>query len=438
MSRHALLPGVVAILLIRGGTSLGVAEDDELSTRVARIDAGFVKALGELAARYDQAKDPEAAHFLASCAIGLGSKDPKVAAIKAGWELDLFVGKVRGGEETKDVNPIDTALRTSAIAYNKVYDELVTRARRGKLTEGEKRILHEGGVKYEIAQGAHRYIPAVQRFNALRRAMGLRALLWDFEESRKLIRAAWYISDTADIHYENVQKDALSYSEEAESGRQAARCGGPLKEHPDYIRSYALLREQLLNPNARRLWLAHWHEWKRVQVTLYTIPQLPCREDIPTPSQRHDGRTVDRDWVDTEDTIEIPGKRVPYVRYPYANEPDAPWCFSNGRGAQEAYWADSETDFLSRAGVPLMLRFFVEGALTDGVVELKDKSGRSWAGRMYLNGDKRVVSLDHQWATILFVPEKHLDRSAEYTIRMQGKAKGTPFEMAWRFTTRAK
>ena len=432
--------GALFALLATGAAPAAQAskDDEKLSKQIAKLDELFVKALSDLAQKYDLMKDPEAAHFLASCALGFGGKDPKIAPIKAGWELDLFIGKVRGGQVLKDTNPIDTALRGPAGEYKKLVDSLVETAKRRGLAESTKAILHDCAIRYELAHRAHHYIQAIQRFNALRRAMGLKAVLWDFETSSKLIPAAWYTAETGDWEYEAPQKDSTFYSGVVEFAKvKATRVCRPLRNAPDILRPFALIREQLLNPNARRLWLAHWGDGSLLDgVVVYAIPQLPYREDIPTPSRRYKDETMVKDWVDTEETVEIDGKKVPFVRYPYPDEPDAPWAFANGNEGMEGNWASSEHEFLGKAGVPIMLRFFTEGSVVKLEATLKDRKGTLLPCRAYLNGDKRVV-LDTS-PTVLLVPEKQLKVSTAYTVAVKCTLKGTAFEKSWTFTTRAK
>ena len=433
--------GALFALMATGAAPAAQAskDDEKLSKQVAKLDELFVKALSDLAQKYDLLKDPEAAHFLASCALGFGSKDPKIAPIKAGWELDLFIGKVRGGQVLKDTNPIDTALRGTAAEYKKLVDSLVETAKRRGLVESTKAILHDCAIRYELARRAHEYIQAIQRFNALRRAMGLRAVLWDFESSNRLILAAWYTGETGDWEYEAPQKDSAYYSAVLEMAKEkTTRVFRTIKIVPDFLRSFALGREELLNPNTRRLWLAHWSGGRSIEgVVVYAIPQLPYRDDIPTPSRRFKDETIVKDWVDTEDTVEIEGRKVPYVRYPYPDEPDAPWAFADGKEGIEGHWAKSEHGFLEKAGTPIMLRFFTEGSLAKLETTLTDKDGKQWPCRAYQNGDKRV-GMDPNWPTALLLPEKQLKVSTAYTVTVKCMLKGTAFEKSWTFTTRAK
>jgi hypothetical protein len=438
---NKLLLGIVALLLASPRLE---ADDEKLAKRVDQLTAQLVKNLEDLAKKYDGLNDPEAAHFLASCAVGFGSKDPKVAGIKGAREVDLFVGKLRGGEQLADANPIDTALRGIATDAKKLLDSLLPQLKKGELSPAAKNLVHDLVPKYEIARGAEEYIQATQRFNKLRRAMGLRGILWGFEQSRQLILACWYMGETED--YRNEEKSDSTSPLFSPSVDLAKRlCAGMLfrtpKDLPEDIRPYALVRQDLLNPDARQLWLAHWAGGKKINpMSLYAIPQVGFRLDIPTPSQKYTRETVAEqwpDWKDTEDTTLIDGTKVPLVRYPHDSEPDAPLVFSNGRGAMESGWEPSELDFLAKAGVPIMLRIFTRGQASDVSVELKSKSGTTKPTRLYLNGDKRV-SFAGDWITVLALPEAKLDPGVEYVVRMTCTANGTRVERTWSFKTRDK
>ncbi len=438
---NELLLGIVSLLLVSPRLE---ADDEKLSKRLDQLTIQLVKNLEALAKSYDEKNDPEAAHFLASCAIGFGSKDPKVATIKGSREVDLFVGKLRGGERLADANPIDTALRGIATDAKKLLDSLLPQLKEGELSPAAKNLVHDLVPKYEIARGAEEYIQATQRFNKLRRAMGLRGILWDFEKSRQLILACWYMGETGDFRGDE-KSDGSSplYGEGVELAKsQCARMVfRSLKDYPLDIRSYALVRQDLLNPDARRLWLAHWGGGKKINpMSVYSIPQVGIRQDIPTPSERYKRETVTElwpDWKDTEDTVVIGGVKVPIVRYPHDGESDVPATFSNGRGAMESGWGDSEQDFLAKAGVPIMLRIFVTGKPSDVSFEVGSKLGKAIPTRLYLNGDKRV-SFAGDWITALALPEAHLDQGVEYTVRVTCKVNDTSVERTWSFKTRAK
>ena len=434
------LGAAIAILFVPIRVS-GQELDEKLEKRSRKLDDRLLASLGDLAKKHDADKNPEAAHFFASCAVGFGSKEPGIAAIKGGWETDLFMGKVRGGELTKDAREIKAALGTYALEYKRLLDTLLEGAKAGAPTGASKAALLDCGIKYEITRSAHDYILATQRFNRLRREMGLRAVLWDFEVSHKLIHAAWYMAETGDASSQSKSNTESLYYDPIVERAKAEVAKMPLHmvdEQPDLVRSYALVRQNILNPNSRRLWLAQWQSGKRLDgISLYAIPLEALREDIPTPTQRFRNETVVKGWVDTEETIEVKGRKVPFVKYPYDGEPDAPWCFSNGQGAQEAYWDDAEYAFLKRAGVPIMLRFFVEGSLSNVSARLNERSGREVPCRTYVSGDKRVA-LPRHLPTVLLVPEKQLDKGAAYSVSVKCEFDGVPFEKSWSFTTRSK
>jgi hypothetical protein len=437
--RNVSFGGLLALTLICAQPIVSSADDEKAAKQLAKLDAEFVKALADLARKYDKDQIPEAAHFFASCALGFGAKDETLSSIKASYEASVYLGRLRGGEPLKETAPITGALGSISTSYKKLLDPWVTRARKGDLGESTRKLMLDTGIKYELSRGAHEYVQTTQRFNALRRKMGLRAILWDFEASSKLILAAWYTVETEDWEYREPKKASIFFSDAVEKAAEVNKAPMTrLREHPDVLRAVSLARQDLLNCNARQLRLASWNDPKCVveATTLYAIPQVPFREDIPTPTQKFRGETVVQDWVETEETIEIGGKKMPYVRYPYPDEPDSPFALGNGRG-QETGWAASEKGFVSRAGVPIMLRFFVEGEISDVDAELRDSSGGKYLCRRYTNGDKRV-DINEGWATLLLMPEKQLDGSAKYTVSVKCKVSGTPFEKSWSFSTRAK
>jgi hypothetical protein len=233
------------------------------------------------------------------------------------------------------------------------------------------------------------------------------------------------------------------YSEGVEVAKQ--RCARmvhrSLKDYPGDIRSYALVRQDLMNPDARQLWLAHWPGGRKINpMSVYAIPQVGFRQDIPTPSQRYSRETVVESWPgwkDTEDTVQLQGAKVPIVRYPHDAESEAPSVFSNGRGGLEGGWAKSEHDFLGKAGVPIMLRLFTAGRPAEVTVEIKSKSGKVVPTRIYSNGDSRV-HLSGDWVTVLALPESQLEPGLEYSVKISFKASDTPVERSWSFKTRAK
>ncbi len=440
------LAALVAVAL-HAGSAAWADEDERLQARVAKIDEKLIKALGGLAREYDKAKDPEATHFFAECFLGFGGKDSQVAAIKGGYEIDLYVGKLRGGTVIKAVNPIKRELQGPAKEYKKVFDELYAAARAGGISEFRKKILHDVAVKYEIAQSAHEYVQAIQRFNELRRALGLRAILWDFEASRKLILAGCYMGETADYKSkewidnksgEAPRQDNVFWGEVVEfAKRTCSRLLQPdIAGIADSLRCSALVREDLMNLDARKLWLGRWAEGRKLpHITLYCIPAVEFRGDIPTPSKRYTTDiplTEHPGWVDTEETATVGGRKVPYVRYPYDGERDAPRKFDEEYG-----WAESESKFLEKAGVPIMLRIFSRHAMEEASATLKDSLGRDVPCRLYTDQDKRV-QFHVPWPTILALPERELERDRKHTITMKCTLDGTPFEKTWSFTTRSK
>ena len=416
------------------------ADDEKTAKQLAKLDAEFVKALGELAHKYDKDQVPEAAHFFASCALGFGAKDETLASIKNAYEAAVFLGRLRGGEPINETAPITGTLGSVSTAYKKILDPWVARARKGELAESTRKLMFETGIKYELSRGAHEYVQATQRFNALRKKMGLRAILWDFETSSKLILAAWYTVETEDWEYKDPRRGSTFYTDSVDLAVKSNNAPmTKMQRHPDHLRSYALMRQDLLNCNARKLWLAYWADPKQVVecTTLYAIPQDPFRKDIPTPTQRFRGETVAQEWIDVEETAELGGKKVPFVRYPYSEEADAHCAFSNGKGAQESHWGSDEYGFLEHAGVPIMLRFFTEGKISDPEVSLSDGTGRKYLCRTYTNGDARV-RLNEDWATLIAVPEKQLEGLTRYNLTVKCKVSDTPFEKSWSFSTRAK
>jgi hypothetical protein len=197
------LPVLVLGVLTLCARSQGQDESEKSAGRIQKLDARFAATLGDLARRFDQERNPEAAHFFAACAVGFGLNDPAVGLLKHSWETELLVGKVRGGTPLKEPYVVRNALHRYAQEYRKIMEALSRDAEKGVLSDTSRRLLHEYGIRHEIAASAHEYVAATQRFNALRRAMGLRALLWDFEISRKLILAAWYMAETGNTASES-------------------------------------------------------------------------------------------------------------------------------------------------------------------------------------------------------------------------------------------
>ncbi len=431
----------VAILLVCAGAS-AQESDEKLTARVAKIDDKFLPALGDLAKKYDAEGNPEAVHFFAECALSFGKSDSDLSALKKKWETDLFLGRVRGGKVLEAVHPIKEALRGPQAEYKKILDEITASARAGALTDTRRRILHDCAVKYEISRGAHEYIQATQRINEIRRGMGLRALLWDAEASRRLILASCYMADSADLESKDAadsgQKDNVFWSEAVDfAKKETGRIPyGEMLNAVDRLRSSALTREDILNLDARRLWLGRWSDGRKIPaITLYRVSPVGYREDVPTPSRRYSSETITQElktWVDTEDSHLANGKKVAYVRYPFSDETDVPRHFEGEHG-----WADSEGKFLAKAGTPIMVRFFADCVLKDVEVNLTDKSGRKIPWKLYRDEDKRV-QFHVQRPTVLVVPERELDKGMLYTISVRCKVDDTPFEKQWSFTTRAK
>src|SRR5579863_2018991 len=263
--------------------------DDKLAKKVEKLDGQLVKKCSEFAIKYDEEKNPEAAHFFASCAIGYGGKDDKVIGIKNAWEVAVFIGKVRGGQVLKDVEPIISALSGLNQEYRTIRDSLWTPGTRGTLSEGSIKVLREAGVKMELTQNAHEYIRATQRFNALRQAMGLRGIYWDFENSTRLIMVAWYMGQTGDYTDDQFSKDGANknhpiYTPAVEDAKKETSRphNVELSQYPDHLKAFPQVRQDILNPNARMLWFAHWGKGVTLpHMVLFAIPQLPYRDDIP-------------------------------------------------------------------------------------------------------------------------------------------------------------
>jgi hypothetical protein len=442
MKNHRIVLTVLSVCLLGALRTPTVSADEKLLKKVEKLDARLASACAELAKRYDELKDPEAAHFFASCALGYGPKDDKMLGIKNVWEIAVFIGKVRGGKSLADGEPITSALQGLSQEYRAIRDVLWTDGVRGNLGEASRKILRDSGVKMELTQYAQEYIRATQRFNALRQAMGLRAIFWDFENSTRLILVAWYMGQTGDyddgseFSRSGANKNHVLYTPAVDDAKKTCAIGNSkdLSTIPDHLRPFALVRQPLLNPNARTLWLAHWAKgYVLPKMMLYNIPQLPYREDVPTPTARFKDETLTKPfagWVDTEDTFNLGGKTVPYVRYPYPEEADAPFtCY-----AGESGWERTEYKFLDKAGIPVMLRFFVIVAPTEVQGVVSDSNGNQIASRVYVNGDKRV-EMDN-WATILLIPEQELNRNKKYTISIKCNIEGSAFEKSWSFTTR--
>lgn len=432
----------LGILLAILGRAASAQTDEKLLKKIEKLDARLVKAFEQLAKQYDEFKDPEAAHFLAECAISYGSQDEKVKSIRTSWETLVFIGKFRGGVVTQDTAPIVTGLGNLDSEYFKIVDLLVAQAKKQGISEEMKKILHECAVKHELARGAHEYIQATQRFNALRKAMGLRGILWEFESSSKYISAAWYMAQTGDTGGEPNLEEAhfksvyLTPSVELAERHTSRLVGEALRDQPEHLRSSVHVRADLLNPNARRIHLACWIGGRVFNpITLYAIPQLPYRTDIPTPEKRYSDETVVsgwEGWVDTEDTLKVNGKRIAYSRYPYDGEPDAPPAYTK---IGETGWALGEGKYLATAGIPIMIRFYTTGSTSEVQYDLSDKDGNSYPCRLYQDSDPRLVN-PAPWPTILLLPEKPLRARTQFTVRVRCKVNEDAFDKAWKFTTK--
>jgi len=434
----AVLAGVALAIVLATGALGGATQDGG----GAGLDEQLVAALIDLARAYDEKKDPEAAHFFAACAIGLGSLDEYPKGLKKTWENEVYYGRSRGGKALVDTAPIEKKLASFAKEYKSVVDSLV---KSGKgISDDARAKLDRAVVRYELARGAHDYIQATQRFNELRRQMKLRAILWDFDMSSRFILAAWYMGETGD-YLRDAKSDETSvwYSADVAFGKEEANKSPwgeyGLRDHADSLRPFAILREDLLNPDARQLALGRWQGGKAIKtMILYRIPRTEYRKDIATPTRRAAGQTVaeDRDlWKDVEETVKVGDKHVIVACYPYADEPDAPRVLGDGKRT-ELGWADPNVKDLNKCGTPIMLRLFIKGAPTDVQAELRKIKGSSVGSRLYLNRDERV-DLDDE-ATVVLLPEKPLEKGASYTVSMKFKLEGVPIEKNWIFTTREK
>src|SRR5258708_25507476 len=156
MTMRRFMQGLIIALLAAFTRSTSNAQSDEKLTRkIEKLDARLVKAFEQLAKQYDELKDPEAAHFLAECAISFGSKDEKIKGMRSSWEVLVFVGKLRGGVVTPDPAPIVTTLGNLDAEYAKIVDLLVAQAKKDGISDEQKKVLHECAVKHELARAAH-------------------------------------------------------------------------------------------------------------------------------------------------------------------------------------------------------------------------------------------------------------------------------------------
>jgi hypothetical protein len=169
-------------------------------------------------------------------------------------------------------------------------------------------------------------------------------------------------------------------------------------------------------------------------MVLLRIPELPYREDIPTPSARFKDETVVKkwsDWIDTEDTIVLGGRKVPYVRYPYDGEPDAPFVSYYG----EDGWDREEYKQLRNTGVPIMLRVFTNAIPIDVKATLREEGGDGLPCFQYVNGDKKALKL-REWATVLLLPKAPLAPGKRFSVSVECEISGATFQKSWSFTTR--
>jgi len=406
-----------------------------------KLDAKLVAACSDLARSFDEKKDPEAAHFFAECALGFGSSDDKTKEIKKKWETEVYLGRSRGGVVLKDSGPIEAAMGPLAKEYKAILDGLVPKATTKAISDEDRKLLHGVVVKYELARGAAEYVRAVQRFNELRAKMKLRAILWDFEASSKLILAGWYMGETGDYGADPSDKTSPLYSEAVAFAKDYAvrspRIAYEFSHYADHLRSYAIIKLDLLNPDVRQLWLGQWTLGRKHRaMTLYRIPRGDYRTDVQTPSKWYSGepKAAHRDmWQDVEETISLGGTlRSVIAHYPYDGEADAPWAFGDGLDG-ELDWADPKVKDLRKCGLPILLRVFATAKPTDVEAELGGKTG-AVPCRIYLNGDTRVPLGD--FATVLLLPERHLEKGTSYTVTVRGKVDGAPFDRKWSFSTR--
>lgn len=410
--------------------------DDKFAKRVATFDKKLVKTLEDLAVQYDKDGDVETASFFAECATGFGSKDEKIKAIKLDCELKVYFGKVQGGKPLGSNGPIRVKLDPSKNEYKKIVEECVDQVRRKKqpLSDSQRKILFDVMVKYEISAQADEYLKATKRVNELRKGMKLRSVLWDFENSRKLILGAAPAAAAGGEYFEATQevRKSIFFDETLFDFmvKNSARGVAELEKWVEETRACALVRMELLNPNARRLWLGHWDTFTFTTVTCYRIPLLPFRQDIPTPTQRFEGETVAKDWVDTEEVFDLNGRKVPFSRYPFDGETDLPCRY--------AYREDGWKDGYHRgSGLPVMLRFFGKTQL--GNVDARlivANGGKEIAAQVFVPGDERLPGLptSGERPTILLVPDKELNPGLTYTAIMKCTLDGVVFEKSWSFT----
>lgn len=448
MAAMYLRAPMALILAAASGPLLAQEDPTDVAAKIARLDEQLVPALTELAFHFDKQGDPEAVAFFAECALGLGSPHAHLAEIKKKWEDEVYYGRAPGGKVLAETKPIEERLTKLSPEYRAIVASLMKMAKLRALTERERAAMHQAVIRTELSRGAHEYVQATQRFNELRRHMRLRAILWDFTGSRDFILAAWYMAETGDYLDKHSQTGHIAYTPQVESVKaRAAKSGNPryeLPRHSDHIRSFALIRQSLLEPDARLLQLGCWSDsashFKRM--VAYDIPPLRYRSDITTPTTRAANATVaearDR-WRDVEQTLAIGSQRVIYSYYPYSDEPDAPWAFGDGEGSEHR-WHDPAIKSLLFCGTPIMLRFFTRGKegearLENVRAEVRKEKGPSVRCRLYLTGDKRV-EMNSSHPTILILPEKQLERDTPYRVSIKCTLSGVAFEKAWSFRTR--
>jgi hypothetical protein len=348
----------------------------------------------------------------------------------------------------KDLSSINSKLAGAAEDGKALFEGIVADAKKSQVTQESRALLRRSVLLRELTRGAGEYIRATQRVNQVRAKMKLRALLWDFAASSRAILAAWHMSETGDWSPDQKSDESLySYSDAVPWAKENAnrlptwsytRLKIELSDVIDEVRALAVVRENLLNPDARRLWLGYWGKGQELEcIKLYAVPRGKYRDDIATPSARFRGETVaeDRDrWADVEETVQAGSCKTVVAHYPYSGEADAPTTFGYGEFS-EVNWSDATLDRkgLYTMGLPIMLRFFGGEKLTDVEFELKPKGGRAVSCRKYVNGDKRVDM--ENLPTVLLLPEKPLDKGTTYEVRIKGKLDGTPFERKWEFTT---
>lgn len=434
---------LISALLLVGVHGASAQDGKDSSDRLAELDQKLRAAFTELAAQYDKANDPEAAAFFCECAIGLGSTDENVRSLKKKWEDAVYLGRTSVGEALKEGATIDRRL---ASAQDSAQATLKPLQEKGKgLSESERGNLAELVVRFELASRAREYVEAVKGFNSVRRRMKLRAVLWDYAASKQFILGAWHIGETALAkgHEEAVSfTPSVAFVEKHGNGLpDYGTRGATLATFVECIRPIALGRQDLLNPDVRRLWLGHFQGGRRFEsMMVYAIPREEYRPDIATPTARsRETVAAERDgWQDIEQRVRIKDRWVVYAHYPYDDEVDAPRSFpkavhesvGSGRG-----FNDPQLKEWTR-GLPIMLRFFDNSALSDVSFELRTSKGERVPCRQYLNGDKRV-SMDNL-PTVLLFPERPLEPGVTYTVAIKCKLDGTPIEKTWTFTTRSR